>query len=197
MRGGPPQSGLSLVSLGGHGLSTPLFSAGQVGSARKGSGFFACSTPGGVGGQDGLRRVGRPSFATRPAGKCRTVATSDAGFFRRAWVVNSVVFGWPGGKRSEGFRLLCVLNARGVGGQDGLRRVGRPSFATRPAGKCRTVATSDAGSSNPRPLPGASFRLVGGTRGFCLCASLKLRSAPPFGSCRTTGSQFRRSTSGA
>jgi Transposase domain (DUF772) len=23
-----------------------------------------------------------------------------------------VVFGWPGGKRSEGFRLLCVLNAR-------------------------------------------------------------------------------------
>ena len=29
------------------------------------------------------------------------------------WVVNSVVFGcWPGGKRSEGFRLLCVLNAR-------------------------------------------------------------------------------------
>jgi hypothetical protein len=35
-----------------------------------------------------------------------------AGFFRWAWVVNSVVFGWPGGKRSEGFRLLCVLNAR-------------------------------------------------------------------------------------
>ena len=33
-------------------------------------------------------------------------------FFRRAWVVNSVVFGWPGGKRSEGFRLLCVLSAR-------------------------------------------------------------------------------------
>ena len=79
MRGGPSQSGLSLVSLGGHGLSTPLFSAGQVGSARKGSGFFACSTPGGVGGQDGLRRIGRPSSATRPAGKCRTVATSDAG----------------------------------------------------------------------------------------------------------------------
>src|SRR6202012_2467501 len=95
------------ASLGGHGLSTPLFLAGQVGSARKGSGFFACSTPGGVGGQDGLRRIGRPSSATRPAGKCRTVATSDAGFFRRAWVVNSVVFGWPDGKRSEGFRLLC------------------------------------------------------------------------------------------
>ena len=36
-------------------MSTPLFSAGQVGSARKGSGFFACSTPGGVGGQDALR----------------------------------------------------------------------------------------------------------------------------------------------
>ena len=89
-----------LVSLGGHGLSTPLFSAGQVGSARKGSGFFACSTPGGVGGQDGLRRIGRPSSATRPAGKCRTVATSDAG------------------------------------------------------------------SSDPRPLPGAPFRLVGGTRVF-------------------------------
>src|ERR1700733_4527396 len=85
-----------LVSLGGHGLSTPLVSAGQVGSARKGSGFFACSTPGGVGGQDGLRRIGRPSSATRPVGKCRTVATSDAG------------------------------------------------------------------SSDPRPLPGASFRLVGG-----------------------------------
>jgi hypothetical protein len=97
LRGGPSQSGLSLVSLGGHGLSTPLFSAGQVGSARKGSGFFACSTPGGVGGQDGLRRIGRPSSATRPAGKCRTVATSDAG------------------------------------------------------------------SSDPRPLPGAPFRLVGGT----------------------------------
>src|ERR1700733_6682678 len=47
--------------------------------ARKGSGFFACSTPGGVGGQDGLRRIGRPSSATRPVGKCRTVATSDAG----------------------------------------------------------------------------------------------------------------------
>ena len=42
--------------LGGHGLSTPLFSAGQVGSARKGSGFFACSTPGGVGGQDGVEK---------------------------------------------------------------------------------------------------------------------------------------------
>src|ERR1700735_3806028 len=109
---GPPQSGVPLVSLGGHGLSTPLVSAGQMGSARKGSGFFACSTPGGVGGQDGLRRIGRPSSATRPGGKCRTVATSDAGFFRRAWVVNSVGFGWPGGKRSEGFRLLCVLNAR-------------------------------------------------------------------------------------
>ena len=86
--------------LGGHGLSTPLFSAGRVGSARKGSGFFACSTPGGVGGQDGLRRIGRPSSATRPVGKCRTVATSDAG------------------------------------------------------------------SSDPRPLPGAPFRLVGGTRVF-------------------------------
>ena len=103
VRGGPPQSGLSLVSLGGHGLSTPLFSAGQVGSARKGSGFFACSTPGGVGGQDGLRRIGRPSSATRPAGKCRTVATSDAG------------------------------------------------------------------SSDPRPLPGAPFRLVGGTRVLLVC----------------------------
>ena len=100
MRRGSSQSGVSLVSLGGHGLSTPLFSAGQVGSARKGSGFFACSTPGGVGGQDGLRRIGRPSSATRPAGKCRTVATSDAG------------------------------------------------------------------SSDPRPLPGAPFRLVGGTRVF-------------------------------
>jgi hypothetical protein len=32
--------------------------------------------------------------------------------YRGAWVVNSVGFGWPGGKRSEGFRLLCVLNAR-------------------------------------------------------------------------------------
>ena len=111
MRRGPPQSGLSLVSLGGHGLSTPLFSAGQVGSARKGSGFFACSTPGGVGGQDGLRRIGRPSSATRPAGKCRTVATSDAG------------------------------------------------------------------SSDPRPLPGAPFRLVGGTRVFAYVSLLKLRSA--------------------
>jgi hypothetical protein len=98
--------GLSLVSLGGHGLSTQLFSAGQVGSARKGSGFFACSTPGGVGGQDGLRRVGRPSSATRPAGKCRTVATSDAG------------------------------------------------------------------SSDPRPPPGAPFRLVGRNSGFCFCVSL-------------------------
>ena len=124
-------SGLSLVSLGGHGLSTPLFSAGQVGSARKGSGFFACSTPGGVGGQDGLRRIGRPSSATRPAGKCRTVATSDAG------------------------------------------------------------------SSDPRPLPGAPFRLVGGTRVFAYVSLLKLRSAPSFGSCQTTESQFRRSTSGA
>ena len=95
------------LSLGGHGLSTPLFSAGQVGSARKGSGFFACSTPGGVGGQDGLRRIGRPSSATRPDGKCRTVATSDAG------------------------------------------------------------------SSDPRPLPGAPFRLVGGTRVFaCVCPFL-------------------------
>src|SRR5580692_6284119 len=77
LRRGPPQSGVPLASLGGHGLSTPLVSAGQVGSARKGSGFFACSTPGGVGGQDGLRRIGRPSSATRPVGKCRTVATSD------------------------------------------------------------------------------------------------------------------------
>ncbi len=100
------ESGLPLVSLGGHGLSTPLFSAGQVGSARKGSGFFACSTPGGVGGQDGLRRIERPSSASRSAGKCRTVATSDAG------------------------------------------------------------------SSDPRPLPGAPFRLVGGTRVVRLCACL-------------------------
>ena len=103
VRRGSSQSGLSLVSLGGHGLSTPLFSAGQVGSARKGSGFFACSTPGGVGGQDGLGRIGRPSSATRPAGKCRTVATSDAG------------------------------------------------------------------SSDPRPLPGAPFRLVGGARVLLVC----------------------------
>ena len=37
-----------------------------------------------------------------------------AGFFRRAWVVNSVGFGWPGGKRSEGFRrhrqVKCALS---------------------------------------------------------------------------------------
>ena len=96
-----------------------------------------------------------------------------AGFFRRAWVVNSVVFGWPGGKRSEGFSFFACSTPGGVGGQDGLRRIGRPSSATRPAGKCRTVATSDAGSSDPRPLPGAPFRLVGGTRVFaCVCPFL-------------------------
>ena len=104
MRRGPPQPGLPLVSLGGHGLSTPLFSAGQVGSARKGSGFLACSTPGGVGGQDGLRRVGRPSSATRPADKCRTVATSDAGSsdprsFR------ALLSAWSA---ELGFLLVCV-----------------------------------------------------------------------------------------
>jgi hypothetical protein len=55
------------------------------------------------------------SFGIAPNGGCATRSTSirrTAGFFRRAWVVNSVVFGWPGGKRSEGFGLLCVLNAR-------------------------------------------------------------------------------------
>ena len=54
-------------------------------------------------------------FGIRSERRLATRSTSiwpTAGFFRRAWVVNSVVFGWPGGKRSEGFRLLCVLNAR-------------------------------------------------------------------------------------
>ena len=36
---------------------------------------------------------------------------ATAGFFRRAWIVNSVLRGLRLGRRSEGFRLLCVLDA--------------------------------------------------------------------------------------
>jgi hypothetical protein len=48
-------------------MSTPFFSAVELGSAWKGSGFFTCSALGGAGGQDGLRRIERPSFASRSA----------------------------------------------------------------------------------------------------------------------------------
>jgi hypothetical protein len=45
VRGSSPESRLPLVSLGGHGSSTPFFRACGLGGAQKGSGFFACSTP--------------------------------------------------------------------------------------------------------------------------------------------------------
>ena len=60
-------------------VNTVSLGHGELEGARKSSGFFACSTPDGVGGQGGLRRVGRPSSAARSADECRTVATSDAG----------------------------------------------------------------------------------------------------------------------
>src|ERR1700722_5269355 len=49
------------------------------------------------------------------------------------------------------------------------------------------------GLIRPSPPSGRSFPPGRRNSGFCLCASLlKLRSAPSFGSCQTTGSQFRR-----
>ena len=48
-----------------------------------------------------------------------------------------------------------MLGTDGAGGQDGLRRIERPSSASRSDGECRTIATSDTGSSDPRTLPGA------------------------------------------
>ena len=66
-------------------------------------------------------------------------------------------------KRPDEFRLLCVLGTDGAGGQDGLRRIERPSSASRSDGECRTIATSDTGSSDPRTLPGAPLRHDGGT----------------------------------
>jgi hypothetical protein len=76
VRRSPPEHRVPLVSLGG--VSTPFVQCGhqQVGAWRV-SGFFACSTPIGVGGQDGLSRIGRPSFATRSA-DVSAVATSGA-----------------------------------------------------------------------------------------------------------------------
>jgi len=52
-----------------------------------------------------------------------------AGFFRRAWIVNSVVFGWPGWEALG--RVQASLRAQrsaAFGGQDGLRRVGRSAL---------------------------------------------------------------------
>ena|ERR1700733_14568168 len=66
-------------------------------------------------------RIGRPSIDPEltirmlMVGYCMGIRSERRlceEFIWRAWVVNSVGFGWPGGKRSEGFRLLCVLNAR-------------------------------------------------------------------------------------
>jgi Transposase domain (DUF772) len=110
-------------------------------------------------------------FGIRSERLCEEVHLNLAyrGFFRRAWVVNSVFSAGPVGSARKGLGFFACSTPGGVGGQDGLRRIGRPSSATRPAGKCRTVATSDAGSSDPRPLPGAPFRLVGGTRVLLVC----------------------------
>jgi hypothetical protein len=130
----------------------------------------------------------------------RTSIWPIAGFFRRAWVVNSAFSAGQVGSAQKGSNFFACSTPGGVGGQDGLRRVGRPTSGEKATSRqMPTVATSDAGSSDPRPLPGAPFRLVGRNSGFCLCVSpfFKLRWAPSFGSCQTTGSQFRRSTSGA
>jgi hypothetical protein len=51
----------------------------------------------------------------------------------------------------------------GVGGQDGLGRIERPSSVARSACNSSAVATNDAGSSDPRTRPGAPFRRNGGT----------------------------------
>jgi hypothetical protein len=65
-RPNPPAPSVSLVSLGGHGLSTPFLCFPLSASrALTSSCFFACSMSDDTGGQDGLRRGGRPSSAAR------------------------------------------------------------------------------------------------------------------------------------
>ena len=63
MRGGRVAPRLSLVSLGGHDLSTPYLLFLPASRALMSSCFFACSASRDAGGQDGLRRGGRPSSA--------------------------------------------------------------------------------------------------------------------------------------
>ena len=63
-------------------------------------------------------------------------------------------------------RVQASLRARrfgGIGGQDGLGRIGWPSSAARSAGQSHAFATNDTGSSGPRTLPGAFSRRGGGT----------------------------------
>ena len=93
------------------------------------------------------------------------------GFFRRAWVVNSVVFGWPGGKRSEGFRLLCVLNARRRR-RTGWVEKGSDGLALPRDQPANAEPSQPAMRAHPTLAPFRALlsRLVGGTRGFCLCA---------------------------
>ena len=96
VRGSASEPRLSLVSLGGHGLSTPSFSIGQ--------------------------------------------------------------------RRPDEFRLLCVLGTRWCRRTGWVEKDERPSSASRSIDECRTIATSDTGSSIPRTLPGALHRRDGGFR---------------------------------
>ena len=68
MSRGEGQPSLPLVSFGGHGLSTPILPCSTATCALMRSCFFACSASVDTGGQDGLRRDGRPSFAAHSTG---------------------------------------------------------------------------------------------------------------------------------
>jgi hypothetical protein len=102
VRGGRTALSVSLVSLGGHGLSTPFLpcSTGNVRALMR-SCFFACSASVDTGGQDGLRRDGRPSFAAhsigianrwQPAMRARPLVPIRALPHRQVGGCNSIAF---------------------------------------------------------------------------------------------------------
>ena len=97
-----------------------------------------------------------------------------AGFFRRACFVNSFFHRSfeDGTREGSGFFACSALG--GVGGQDGLGRSDGQALLRDQQAQVLAVATSDTGSSDPRTLPGTSFRRNSGTgcnveEAFLLC----------------------------
>lgn len=72
-----------------------------------------------------------------------------------------------------------------TGGQDGLRRDGRPSFAAHSADFADPVATSDACSSTPRTHQGTRRRQEGGCKSIGRCYPSSRHSTPLLPACPT------------
>ena len=84
-----------------------------------------------------------------------------------------------------------------TGGQDGLRRGGRPSSAARSIDICRSAATNDSGSSTPRTHQGTCSPPRRRVQGVWLVLLLLMLPERMPARLLSSGTRFRRSTYGA